>query len=144
MGTFMCGCVCTLPSKETAHNDSRPLGSSLISQPPQLMSPKGSGVSICGEGIYQHTQEGRHRWTNWKLYTCIQACTRTHTHTHTHKLYTHLSPGVHVFVPPVSEPSPATDTGGHLFVFGVEGGEVNGIGPSLQTQSQQSLQLDKN
>lgn len=48
---------------------------------------------------------------------------------------THLSPGVHGFVPPVAEPSPATDTGVPLFVFGVGGWEVNGVGPSLQKMS---------
>lgn len=45
---------------------------------------------------------------------------------------THLSPGVHGFVPPVADPSPATDTGVPLLVFGVGGGKVDGVAPTLQ------------
>lgn len=62
------------------------------------------------------------------------------SNTHVYAQYsTYLSPGVHGFVPPVAEPSPATDTGVPLLVFGVGGGEVNGIAPSLQIQTAQSL-----
>lgn len=63
--------------------------------------------------------------------------TKSLTHTYTHgytQCNTHLSPDVHGFVPPVVDPSPATDTGVPLLVFGVGGGEVNGVAPSLQTQ----------
>lgn len=47
---------------------------------------------------------------------------------------THLCPGVHGLIPPVANPSPATDTGVPLFVFGVSGGEIDGIRPPLITQ----------
>lgn len=53
-----CVCESTLPWRDTAQSDSRPLGSSLISQPPQLMSLKGSGSIVDCEGIcQQHTGE---------------------------------------------------------------------------------------
>lgn len=56
---------------------------------------------------------------------------RTHTRA---QLDTHLSPGVHGLIPPVADPSPATDTGVPLLVFGVGGREVKGVTPSLQIQ----------
>lgn len=49
---------------------------------------------------------------------------------------THLGPGVCGLVPPVADPSPATDTRVPLLVFHVGGWEVHGIGPTLQTHRQ--------
>lgn len=46
---------------------------------------------------------------------------------------THLSPGVHGIIPPVADPSPATDTGVPLLVFVVRSREVDCVAPSLQT-----------
>lgn len=62
-----------------------------------------------------------------------------HSHMSTHYMHilysnTHLSPGVHCFVPPVAEPSPATDTGVPLLVFRIGGREIYSIGPSLGIQ----------
>lgn len=129
-------CVsCTLPWRDTAHNDSRPLGSSLISQPPQLMSLKGSGRVVFCEGICPHT------WGEMLVNKLPYAQTDTHTQSDTH---TYLCPGVHCFVPPVTKPSPATDTGVPLLIFSVGGGEVNGVGPSLLTQTPQSLAHGRN
>lgn len=51
----------------------------------------------------------------------------------------HLCPGVHGVVPPVAKPSPATDTGVPLLVFGVSGGKIHGIGPPLPGQTLDSL-----
>lgn len=45
---------------------------------------------------------------------------------------THLRPGVHGFIPPVADPSPATDTGVPLLVFVVRSREVDCVAPPLQ------------
>lgn len=58
---------------------------------------------------------------------------------HTLCTNTHLSPGVHCFVPPVAEPSPATDTGVPLLVFSIGGREIDGIGPSLEIQTSEQV-----
>lgn len=61
----VCECVCggvyTLPCRDTAHSESRPVGSSLISQPPQLMSLNGSGRVTCCDAICQDIERERHR-----------------------------------------------------------------------------------
>lgn len=68
---------------------------------------------------------------------------RGFTQKHTLQLPDYLSPGVHGFVSPVAEPSPSTDTGVPLLVFGVVGGEVNGVGPSLQKYLYQKTRVKK-
>lgn len=92
-------------------------------------------------------------WESRVLWGDLSADTRGKTqvnkqkalNTHVHTQYnTHLSPGVHGFVPPVADPSPATDTGVPLLVFGVGGGEVNGVAPSLQIPTPQSLKQGRN
>lgn len=56
---------------------------------------------------------------------------------------THLSPGVHCFVLPVAEPSPATDAGVPLLVFSIGGREIDGIGPSLEIQTSEQVTQEK-
>lgn len=66
----------------------------------------------------------------------LRSFKHTHTHTYTLQDNNYLSPGVHGFVSSVAEPSPSTDTGVPLLVFGVVGRKVDGVGPSLQKKTQ--------
>lgn len=115
----------TLPCRETAQREICPLGSSVISQPPQLISLNGSGREpVCSEGIWWHTaQKGNKQTAN--LQALNQKISTSYTHTH-------LSPGVLWLVPPVAHPSPTSHTRVPLLVFSVSGRKINSICPTLQ------------
>ncbi len=119
-------------------------GLSLMSQPPQLMSEKGSGGGLAlSRGTYTkntHNQkdsvDNSDQVSNMKHYTGWSLVV---SHWNNNKVWIsilnsiiYLGPGSQCFISPVAKPSPATDTWIPLLLFGEAGREVHCILPPLK------------